>query len=165
MNIRKLASVGLMIATVVVTLTGIFLYIGKGDHHLMVLAHDVFSITFILFMVIHMNLNWKPFKNYFAARKELIVNITIAVLFVAAIAKINSAKPQLTYSEYPPVEKMPLEVVLATDGVDYDEALGILQEKGFVIPEGALTIEALTKANKMNPKVIYGTMAVNKMVE
>lgn len=162
MNIRKLASVGLTIATVVVTLTGVFLFFNIGDHRLMVLTHDVFSITFILFVLIHMFINFRLLLNYLSARKELVINIAVAVIFTGAIAYSTTNRQELAVSDYPSVMDISLEAVLAADGVDYDEAIALLEEKGFKIPEGELTIEALTEANQMNPKVIYGTMTMNK---
>ncbi len=165
MNIRKLSSVGLMMATVVVTVSGLTLYFKIGPHMPSLWAHIIFSITFILAVLIHMLLNMKPFLGYIKGRsagvKELAVNILVAVAFTVWIVYLSAA-PTATVTAYPTAELVSVEALLAVDGVTYEEGMRRLLDKGYKVPDGTVTLRTLASANKTNPMLLYGTMVPDK---
>ncbi len=161
MNIRKLTSVGLAAAAIVVILTGVAIYFNIGPHQYMKTAHNAFSVTFITFTVIHMVLNFTPLRKYLTAKRELAVNICILAISsaITVIAILNA--PKVSVAELPPVNRISLAAVLEAVDVNYDTALATLADKGMIIPDGKLTIAAISAANNINPKVVYGTIISN----
>ncbi|GAB7141097.1 hypothetical protein RsTz2092_10580 [Deferribacterales bacterium RsTz2092] len=53
---------------------------------------------------------------------------------------------------------MPINTVLESEGLDIEKAFNALREAGFKVPNDVKTISDLSRANHVNPRVIYTTM-------
>lgn len=109
---RKYVSIGLALSFVMISLSGIVLYIAPAGSiarwikWIMIgferaqweTIHTIFSFLFIIFGVIHLfNLNWKAFLSYFIngvnsyarSRKEAVAAVlTIALVFIFTVYKL-----------------------------------------------------------------------------
>lgn len=168
MNFRRFASIGMAISGVIVSVTGIVLLFHTPFKIYMKSVHEYFGYFFIAVMLVHIVYNIKPLKNYIARKKpnfqisrEMVSNTVIAVLLAALTLNIAGSKVSgMGDSPYPGVEDLPLNIVLETNGFDYDTALARLASLDYKVPESdaALTLLDLSKAYNMNPKVVYGIM-------
>jgi hypothetical protein len=173
MKLRNFSSIGIAISGVVASVTGIVLLFSTPVRTYMAVGHEYFSYIFVAFMLVHILYNIKPLKAYIMSRKlslpaskELVSNTAIAVLLaVLTIGVAGSKISAMSNATYPGIENIPLNVVLETNGYDYETSIDTLVAGNYKIPEGEITLSALSKANNMNPKALYSVMTKLPEVE
>lgn len=192
-SLRSLIAFLVTWSFVVLTVTGIVLYIvphgrvaywvhwslaGMGKDQ-WGWVHMMFGGVFIVTGVIHLVLNWKPFKKYLAERtrgglhikQEVVVSLalTVAILAVAVLdlppaswvidwnSRIKNAwvtSPELE----PPfghAEAVPMTVLATRLNLDLEPALAALDAQGIRFDGERDSLETIARANGTTPMSIY----------
>lgn len=193
--IKKIISLTLAFSFLVMSLTGIMLYIvPKGrvaywaNWELLGLTKtqygNIHITSMILFLVVaiwHIYYNWKPLISYIKNsakkislfKKELLIALALNVLFVGGtlmgiqpfqtVIDINDGIKEYWEEEYgsPPyghAEESSLKSFSRRIGVDAQEAIALLEAKGYVVETQTQTLKEIGEKNNIPPKVIYDTI-------
>lgn len=180
-------------AFVVLTLTGVVLYIvpqGRVAYwiHWSLLGlgkdawgdiHILFGSVFIVTGALHLYFNWKPFKQYLAARvrdqlevkRELVTSLALALLLIAgAIANVPPVSWVFELNEYakeswasepghePPfghAEEVALPALARRAEFDLPNALSAMRTAGIRIDDPRANLERIARNNDTTPAALY----------
>lgn len=193
--IKKTISLTLAFSFLVMSITGLMLYIvPKGrvaywaDWELLGLTktqyaniHITSMLLFLVVAVWHIYYNWKPLMSYIKnsakkitfLKKELLIAVILNILFVGGtfmeiqpfkgMLDINEGIKDYWEKEYgsPPyghAEESSLKSFSKRIGVDVEEAISLLKEKGYEVEAKTKTLKEIAKKNNISPKVIYDTI-------
>jgi len=193
--LRKIVSLILTFSGVFVLLTSIVLYIepeGRvaywADWTMLGLdkpqwgdLHVTTGFLFLIALVLHVWLNWKPILSYLKNKARELTGINaanltaLAVTLYVAIGTLLGLPPMQqvldlgaaikdghveTYGNppYGHAELSTLERFAAFMKMDPDKALAALREKGFKAESANMTLRDMADANNVTPKALYNAM-------
>lgn len=193
--IKKIISLTLAFSFLVMSITGIILFIVPKGRVAYWANWELFGLTktqygnihitsMILFLVVaiwHIYYNWKPLISYIKNsakkitlfKKELLIALTLNILFVGgtlmgiqpfqSVIDINDGIKEYWEEEYgsPPyghAEESSLQSFSRRIGIDLQEAIVLLEAKGYVVETKKKTLKEIGEKNNIPPKVIYDTI-------
>ncbi|NPA39771.1 MAG: DUF4405 domain-containing protein [Thermodesulfobacteria bacterium] len=191
-NLHSLTSLLLFFTGLVLVITSVVLYImphGRVAYwsgwKLLGLSKDQWEaihinsgIGFLALLIIHLWLNWKPFKSYVLKPQGL---ITISVVGLCTIATIENIPPfstvlsleqkikkswekKLPKAPLPHAELLTLKELCQKGGIPLKKALELLKNKGIkALPNE--TLKKISKHNHTSPARIYDIIKVLKTKE
>ena len=133
---------------IVVGVTGVLMFFHLLDEYTKV-THEFLAITFFLFSICHVILNWKILKRYFKKPTFLLASALVFIITLLLInISINSGDIQRELVEK--LLKSPISYSFAVLNNDYNQTKMKIESNGLVIGE-ARTIEEICKKNQISP--------------
>jgi hypothetical protein len=178
MYYKKLISMTLFLTGLALWLSGLVLLLRPPFimqlRSYIVPLHEYSGIIFLVCMPVHSILNAKILVGYFRKSvsgvlgvfsKEFMVAITCLTLVIAAAAWQGYGRTQRVGEniKLPEIIDVCLENLLEGIGLDYAKAQATLTAEGWIIPEGRYTLTDLARLNKINPRIIYRTIAAGQL--
>ncbi|EGB14879.1 hypothetical protein DND132_1673 [Pseudodesulfovibrio mercurii] len=190
---RKITSLTALLSFLVTLITSVILYIvpeGRvaywADWHLLGMTktqwgdvHTTVGTLFLIALILHIWLNWKPIMNYMKNRaRELVVMTTpmivsFVLVFLVFAGTLVGLPPMSTLLDYgaqikedatetygnPPyghAETSPLKKFCGFLGLDVDKALAALHEAGFDPSiNGETLVKDIARSRNMSPQHVY----------
>jgi hypothetical protein len=140
--------------------------------------HTIISLLFLLMIMIHIYLNWKPLLNYlknkakssFSLKKELVLSLVVTAIFLIGAVKQSQPVWQLmnwsedikgywetTYTN-PPVphaEDMTLAEISEISKIGKESLIKTLKMNNITIPSDQAVLKDIAAHNNLKPNELY----------
>ena len=116
------------------------------------IVHEAFGLSFVIFSILHIILNWKSLKIHF--KKRVFVTSAIVVLLLSVglviIGKIHVNEERIITEK---LFKAPISIVFRILDIEYDKAEVILKNQNIIIA-GSNNLEDVCRNNNISPNEI-----------
>jgi len=136
----------------VVALSGLLMFFHIFDGYTEV-VHEILSVIFVVFSVLHVILNWKALKIHFKKRVFILSTIVVAVISILLVIQ-QQKSPKFDTILIERITNAPIEDVLKVLQVDSIVVVKRLEENGISFIEGA-SMEEIWINNKVSPKKLF----------
>lgn len=119
----------------------LFLHFGEG---LVKEAHEWIGIAFILGALLHVKVNWAPFKRYFSLGLPRAVMASVlagSLVFMVASGHEEGGNPMVAAIKT--IEKAPLSLVAQLQSRDAGELHRLLETEGFQVADNSTTLQTI----------------------
>ena len=193
--LRKTVSLTSLLSFILLTYTGVVMYFAPHgrvaywvDWHIFGMnreeftgVHTTISLLFLICMILHIYLNWKPIVNYLKNRnrkivifnKEFIASLALSVAVLAGT--LNYKVPFSTILEYfedvkyeiedragnppfPHAELASFKGLAERMGLDVQRAAELVRKEGYKLDDLTLTLKDISRANDTTPANLYKIM-------
>ena len=135
----------------VIAMTGIFMYLHLFDGYTEV-VHEYLGLTFVVFAICHIILNWKALKFHFG--KKVFIPAGIAVLLISiGFIVLEQMYVPIDIVLIEKVIKAPISDAFKVLEIDYSNASQTLEHHGILIGNSK-TIEDIWIMNESSPEEV-----------
>lgn len=123
----------------------LFLHFGEG---LIKEAHEWIGLAFIVGALLHVKVNWAPFKRYFSLGLPRAVMASVlagSLVFVVASSQEEGGNPMRTAIKT--IEAAPLSLVAQLQSRDVHELHMLLETEGFQVADNSTTLQTIASDN------------------
>ncbi|GBF40272.1 DUF4405 domain-containing protein [Leptospira johnsonii] len=135
-----------------VGVTGVLMFFHILDDYTKV-VHEFLGLSFVVFAILHIRMNWSNIKNYAKKRQLLLPSIAILILSVAFIVggKIHGNLEDQILEKF---AKSPVSDSFKLLNGDYQKAAEILKKNNIIIDDPSDSLEEISAKNKKSPEEI-----------
>jgi len=135
----------------VIGLSGILMFFHVYDDYTSVL-HELLGLTFVLFSILHIIINWTSLKSHFKKKMFFISGLVVLLISIGLIiiGKVNGNHERVIIDK---IVKAPILSSFTVLNVDYSEAEIILKNNNITIGDSK-TIEEICIRNQKSPNEI-----------
>lgn len=119
----------------------LFLHFGEG---LVKEAHEWIGLAFIVGALLHVKVNWTPFKRYFSLGLPRAVMASVlagSLVFMVASGHEEGGNPMKAAIKS--IEAAPLSLVAQLQSRDADELHNMLETRGFTVADNSCTLQTI----------------------
>lgn len=127
--------------------SGCLLFFHLGEE-LVKEAHEWIGITFALGALLHVKVNWTPFKRYFSRSLPRVVMASVlagSLVFMVATGHEESGNPMI--SAVKTIEAAPLSLVAQLQSRDAEELHSMLEAQGLQVTDTSATLATIASDN------------------
>ncbi|WP_167882040.1 DUF4405 domain-containing protein [Leptospira semungkisensis] len=132
--------------------TGILMFFHVLDEYTTV-VHEFLGLSFVVFAIFHIRMNWSNIKNYAKKRQLLLPSIVILVLSIAFIVG-GKLHGNLEHDILEKVLRTPVSDSFKLLNGNYQDAIEILKQNHIVIDDPSKSLEEVSIQNKKSPEEI-----------
>ncbi|CZE50082.1 DUF4405 domain-containing protein [Campylobacter geochelonis] len=153
MKIKQIYATTPTIATfIIVVITGVLMYFSIKSATIKE-VHEILGMAFVVFSLLHIISNLKPFKNYFKGYKFAFIGVVIVVCAVFLFMPQNT-QPNPSKQVYKQILSVNLDKVLALYDVEFKELQTSLKSKNIELLTDKNSIANIAKSANSNDRII-----------
>ncbi|PKA15808.1 DUF4405 domain-containing protein [Leptospira haakeii] len=136
----------------IVGATGVLMFFHLLDDYTKV-VHEFLGISFVVFAIFHIRMNWSSIKNYAKKKQLLLPSISILIISIAFIVggKMHGNLEDQILEKF---IKSPVSDSFKLLNGDYQQAAEILKKNNIIIDDPSKSLEEICVQNKKSPEEI-----------
>ena len=132
--------------------TGVLMFFHLLDDYTKV-VHEFLGISFVVFAIFHIRMNWSSIKNYAKRKQLLLPSIAILIISIAFIVG-GKMHGNLEHDILEKVLRSPVSDSFKLLNGDYLQAEEILKKNNVIIEDPSKSLEEISIQNKKSPEEI-----------
>lgn len=136
----------------IVGATGVLMFFHLLDDYTKV-VHEFLGISFVVFAIFHIRMNWSSIKNYAKRKQLLLPSIAILIISIAFIVG-GKMHGNLEHDILEKVLRSPVSDSFKLLNGDYLQAEEILKKNNIIIEDPSKSLEEISIQNKKSPEEI-----------
>lgn len=149
---REIVTPYLIFIFLIVGLSGILMFFHLLDDYTNV-VHEFLGITFAVFAILHIILNWKSILNY--SNKRLLAVPSVVIILIAGVfIVIGKLKGNLERDLLEKLVQAPVSDSFKVLHVDFQQAKNTLQQKHIILKNAQESIVEISENNRQSPEEI-----------
>lgn len=141
----------------VVLISGVFMFF-KIKNHTLEEIHSQVGILFVIAVVLHIILNWRPFANYFKKGQSYFLILPILALVANVLISEGGGKkpgvsPGMIFNKIENSSVLTVSQLFKTEPV---KVLEKMKDSGLHVDSADQTLKEIAESNHKNPKEILG---------
>ncbi|MGJ4788041.1 DUF4405 domain-containing protein [Leptospira koniambonensis] len=136
----------------IVGATGVLMFFHLLDDYTKV-VHEFLGISFVLFAIFHIRMNWSSIKNYAKKKQLLLPSIAILIISIAFIVG-GKMHGNLEHDILEKVLRSPVSDSFKLINGNYQQAEEILKKNHIIIDDPSKSLEEISIHNKKSPEEI-----------
>ncbi|TGM12801.1 DUF4405 domain-containing protein [Leptospira selangorensis] len=136
----------------IVGATGVLMFFHLLDDYTKV-VHEFLGVSFVVFAIFHIRMNWSSIKNYAKKKQLLLPSIAILIISIAFIVG-GKMHGNLEQDILEKVLRSPVSDSLKLLNGNYQQAEEILKKNNVIIDDPSKSLEEISIQNKKSPEEI-----------
>lgn len=136
----------------IVGATGVLMFFHLLDDYTKV-VHEFLGISFVVFAIFHIRMNWSSIKNYAKRKQLLLPSIAILIISIAFIVG-GKMHGNLEHDILEKVLRSPVSDSFKLLNGDYLQAEEILKKNNVIVEDPSKSLEEISIQNKKSPEEI-----------
>ncbi len=143
----------------VVALSGLLLFFHLLDGYTTAI-HEIMGLTFVLFSILHLVINWRSMKSYFP-KKIFLISAAVVLLLSVFLVEVDTTHKDRNQMLIEQIVTAPIAETCVVLGIDISQLKGLIGADDLVVGEQE-TIASLARRNDMSPGKLLALIVENK---